>query len=760
VDAARSEQPTDGIGADAPILTASEDRLGRANYVGRIVSELSSSNSRDGKVFAIRGGWGFGKSSLKNLIIKRLNDAKNKSANWLDFNPWQWGDSDAIARALFFQIADRLGGKYSKKELARAEALRRYGEIFTGASKPLKKAGSSDHFISTLLANASVVAVASAIGFNLSTLAKAWSVVAAIVAAVLAVLSAGAFLLGRALSFFGRDHSGEPLDKVRETLKARLSELDQPLVIFVDDIDRLEPNQIIALLRQVKANANLPNIVFVLLFQPSIVEQALNPIAAGNGHAFLEKIVQANFDLPKVPVSTVHSVFGDELSQRVEHYATETNGFLPMRWMQASKCIQSSLHNIRDVRRLISSIAIYMPLHVNGSVFEVNIIDFLLLEVLRVFEPDLHDALFGEKDLLAQERLPSDKAQQDRNKKAAAKLLELVPEERRDIPKNVLKELFPLLEWAYGDRDSLRHSSRWLDEKRVCTSRYFPRYFELQTTEGEISERRFVDFLGATATEENLTAAIAAIEADGLLPSLAARLDESVDRLPPENAAVLLPGMFEIAQKFVGMSNDQFSNFPYISACRAASYFLKRVPKDKRGDLVLDALRKTKALSVASMLIHLKDPFENKDGTFDPALDLNTVKAMKAEWLRLIRDRAANGDALIAEPDIVSLLYWWKDYAGSPSEPREWVTKMIRTDPGFANMATGLMRRGTSYDDGVSKPFNCFDKETIDGFIGIDVAKARCDAIDPARFPEHKEALQTLKLDLDTWIHEKPSPTA
>lgn len=748
-DMVRNEQPDGGIGAEAPIRTASEDRLRRSGFAARIADVLSELSLREGRVFAIRGGWGFGKSSLKNLITERL-DAKSSGADWLDFNPWQWGDGDAIARALFGQIADRLGGEHSKAALDRAEALRRYGAILTGVSKPLKEAGSSGLLISTVLTNASVIAIASAIGYDLPTVAK--------VAAVLAFFSVGVPLLGRVLSYLGRDHSGESLDKVRRALEARLRELDRPLVVFVDDIDRLEPEQIRILLRQVKANANLPNIVFVLLFQPSIVERALDPVADNDGRAFLEKIVQANFDLPVVPTSFVHRMFEEELSEIAGPYATEANGFSQRRWGNACiGCIQPLLRNMRDARRLISSIAVHMPLHVVGNVFEVNIVDFLLLETLRVFEPDLHDALFRERGLVLQEGRFFRDGRREVDQIAAKELLEIVSEERRNIIRDALKDLFPPLEWAYGGTNYADgFHRRWLMEKRVCTSRYFPRYFELQTSVGEMSERRFVDFLDATATEDELLAAIAAVEADGLLNSLVARLDESVDRLPSENAAVLLPGMFRIAEKLAGTNIGTF-NSSYMAAWRATNWYLKGIPEDVRGSLALEALRKTEALSVASILIHLSDPTDRNEGesrAFEPALDLNTVVAMKAEWLRLIKIRAADSDALIAEPDLISQLYRWKKYTDSLDEPREWVRKAIQTDLGFATMVTRLMSIGTShaYDDRVSTQYISFNKETIDDFIGIDVAKAKCDAINPTQFPEHEEALRTLLRNLEKWL--------
>ncbi|MBB2157341.1 NTPase [Gluconacetobacter diazotrophicus] len=743
-------QPLDnGIGAEAPIHTAKQDRLRRADFAGRIATVLSELSLREGRVFAIRGGWGFGKSSLKNLITERL-DARNDGADWLDFNPWQWGDGDAIARALFGQIADRLGGEHSKAALARADALRRYGAILTGASAPLKKAGGSAHLITTVLTNASIIAIAAAIGFDLPTAAK--------VATALAVLSIGASFGGRVMTHLGKDRSAEPLDKVRSSLEARLRELRGPLVVFVDDIDRLEPEHIRALVRQVKANANLPNIVFVLLFQPSIVESALDPVADGDGRAFLEKIVQTNFDLPAVPVSIVHQMFGKDLSALAGSYATAANGFSQTRWGNAFVgCIQPFLSNIRDARRLISSIAVHMPLHAAGNVFEVNIVDFFILETLRVFEPDLHSSLFRNRTLLLQEGRHLTNGRDDAIKAQAAELIEMVSVRRRDVAKDALKDLFPMLQWVFGGpyyADDFH--KQWLAEKRVCSPRYFPRYFELQTAAGEMSERNFVAFVEATSDKALLAAIIAEIKTNGLMNSLVARLDESREMLPGENAAVLLPAMFEIAQGLVGERTGDPFNTPWLYAWRATSWYLKRIPKDVRGNLAVEALRSTGALSVGAVLINLNDPTsdeENKRANFDPALELATVEAMKTEWLRLIRERAADISRLIADPDLMSQLYSWRTY-GSEDEPRKWVAEATTTDEGFAAFCSRMMNRGTrsSAGDHVSTPYHSFQRETVENFIGINKAKAKCDTLDPTVFPEHEDALRTLLRYLEMWL--------
>lgn len=191
------------------------------------------------------------------------------------------------------------------------------------------------------------------------------------------------------------------------------------------------------------------------------------------------------------------------------------------------------------------------------------------------------------------------------------------------------------------------------------------------------------------------------------------------------------------------------------ACCPDEAHDIALGPGGGRGDLAIEALRQTKALSVAAILIYLSDPADRRPGdAFDPALDLATVNAMKVEWLRLIRLRAADGETLIAESDLLNLLYRWRDYAGSLDEAREWVVRAIRTDEGFVRMLTRMMSRGASHSSGdrVSTLNNIFDRTTIDDFIGIDVAKARCDSIDPGKFPEHEEALRTLHGFLEKWL--------
>jgi hypothetical protein len=76
----------------------------------------------------------------------------------LDFNPWQWGDGDAIARALFTQMAGKLGGSHSPGATRRARAMRTYGGLLVGGAGKLDKLGYNATGVASLLGGAAVVA--------------------------------------------------------------------------------------------------------------------------------------------------------------------------------------------------------------------------------------------------------------------------------------------------------------------------------------------------------------------------------------------------------------------------------------------------------------------------------------------------------------------------------------------------------------------------------------------------------------------------
>ncbi|MBW8880217.1 MAG: hypothetical protein JF615_01985 [Asticcacaulis sp.] len=127
--------------ADAPIRRASEDLLGRREFAQALGKVLATWRGDFSLVVGLRGGWGEGKSSLKNLALQAAAE-QAKRPSVVEFNPWRHGDSAAITNAFYQELAAALGD--ADKSLAgrqRAWAFQRYARFFTTASGGLKSTG-------------------------------------------------------------------------------------------------------------------------------------------------------------------------------------------------------------------------------------------------------------------------------------------------------------------------------------------------------------------------------------------------------------------------------------------------------------------------------------------------------------------------------------------------------------------------------------------------------------------------------------------
>ena len=740
------------VGADVPIRHASQDLLSRTILAGRIAELLAVPGSREGRVFAIRGGWGLGKSSLKNLVIEAMSNADAR-VSYLEFNPWQWGDADSIARALFQQMASRLGGAHAPEAKKRAKALRRYGSILVGSSESLSKA-SDDKGLSSWLNSAALVGAALGIGFP--------SLPTKIFAAVTLGVAGLTMATGRVLNWVGQDLSSSPLDEVREDLDVRLRKLERPLVIFVDDIDRLEPDQIRLLFRQIKVNANLPNLLFVLLFQPSIVERALTPVAGDEARQFLEKIVQAHFDLPPVAPDRMFQIFGVQLSALLEDLATPDNGFEQRRWGNiALGGIHPFIRNLRDINRLLTSIDMHLPMHRGAHVFEVNILDFLALETLRVFEPEFHATLAANKPLLLQSQRFRGDYREKLDRETLAALLTAVSELNRTACEALLKELFPPIEWALGGSHYTNGEWErgWMREKRVCTDRSFDRYFMLQLADGAMSESDFAALTEAVADPEALQAIIADFRQRGLLGALATRFDESVNDLPLvpfDTMLTLIVVLGEEVGRVPGLK-DPF-NTPFISCWRAASWYLKRLDQpEMRSAALLRVMQATDALSVPAVLISLDIDRRTKpeDGDIEPAFDDGGLELLKQGWVAQIEQRSVDLDAILSDDQLASHLYRWRDLSPAGiAAPRAWVQRIIADDSVLVRLLARFLSIGSqqSFGDRVPTKSESFRRDTLEEFFSLSELEDRLRRLNRASFDaEQQRILEILDWHFERW---------
>lgn len=93
---------------DKPLDSAEKDQFGHEHYADILYDLITNKNLKMPYNIGLLGKWGVGKSSIKEICKKRLNEKKD--IHCIDFNAWKYG-GESIKRALLREIYIKLDGK-------------------------------------------------------------------------------------------------------------------------------------------------------------------------------------------------------------------------------------------------------------------------------------------------------------------------------------------------------------------------------------------------------------------------------------------------------------------------------------------------------------------------------------------------------------------------------------------------------------------------------------------------------------------------
>lgn len=274
------------IKGDRALSSSDEDRLGFREVAKRIAVSLMDRASEDGLVIGLQGAWGSGKSSLLFLIRDELGKLpKDREPTVIDFRPWLIGNRDALITSLFSELSKQLdqvaldAGDATRISVAKAkkavEALRSF---MSGLSK----------------AGAAIEVTGDASGLGpLKWVGKG-------------IKAAGEFV--------GKKPAPPQLSDLKDKLAKSLREVGHRFIITVDDVDRLEPAEVIEILRLVRSVVDLPNVIYLLCYDSELLAHSIEKaVGVKSGQSYLEKIVQLTVMVPKPESLQLRQWFSDEL---------------------------------------------------------------------------------------------------------------------------------------------------------------------------------------------------------------------------------------------------------------------------------------------------------------------------------------------------------------------------------------------------------------------------------------------------------------
>ena len=232
---------------DSPAV---QDSFNISKYINGLVNFIKSCNTP--MTIAVQGDWGTGKTSIMTMIKNELRNSKNLNLVW--FNTWQFSQ---------FNLGDKLPLTMLNK-LVNEVSNNKESENF----KYIKKA---------------MVGVADAI---------------------LGHISGGALEVSSFLD--NEENLFEAVERLKESFQRLVNEKagdEGRVIIFIDDLDRIEPERAVELLEVLKIFLDCEKCIFILAIDYSVVTRGVkvkygNDFSESKGKSFFDKIIQVPFKMP------------------------------------------------------------------------------------------------------------------------------------------------------------------------------------------------------------------------------------------------------------------------------------------------------------------------------------------------------------------------------------------------------------------------------------------------------------------------------
>jgi predicted KAP-like P-loop ATPase len=658
-----------GLSEDRPIEHLTEDRLHRRRFAEQVANYIHAAPVTHGMVVAAMAPWGNGKTSFLNMVVEALRPTNELVVR---FNPWMFSGTEQLVARFFEEIRSVLLSNDAKRYDNVVTALGRYGEA---------------------------LATASDIPF-LGGAAKAGRV---------------AVLASRRAAQHRRKISGETPHKMRVSIDQALRDGGQRIVVVIDDIDRLEEQEIREVVRLVRLVADFPNTVYLLAFDRSRVEQALGT----DGPAYLEKIVQVPIDLPKIGVDDLNSILFADLDTALE--GADDEQFDHSEWQNVfAMSLQPLFRSLRDVRRYVNAV----PLAISSVGSEVGLTDVLALEALRVLLPSTYANLVEAAPALTYTHagyLDGVDRHKESLRPSMDRVLDAGP--YKDSVKEFCRVVFPASRTffentAYGPE----HAARWRRERRVASVDIFGFYLSRTLPEGATPPSQVALLYGALGNETRLTELLNTLSGEQVEHAFGL-LEAYEDDFAPE-AAASIPVILGQLPRLRSRRRGMFDFGPDMAVQRLLLRIIRKLSAGQRLAAVQSALEKTPSLSSRLLLIQLVGPEEDIGHSLIDRIDwVPLTEALRSEVAR------AEPSALAGERDLGRLIGW--AVQGEGEGVRAVPDAVLKDDLVFVQLLRSLLTEQFSSSIGEVAQHReaVLPWDWIGKLLGADILSARVEAV-------------------------------
>lgn len=271
----------------------------------------------------------------------------------------------------------------------------------------------------------------------------------------------------------------DSMSELKDHIIESLSEIKVPIYILIDDLDRMDADEILAVIGLLRNTANFPYLKYVVGCDRDYLLERLKEKNIEQG--YLQKIFMAEFYLPEIYAV---APYYEECRKDIEKMTQDVfvHNFFEVLYGNKLSIINQVLGNVRQAKRFARELVLdweFAKKNSTGRQLEILFEDYFWIELLKYHNQSDYDKL---------QNNPSDFFDTRKNPRYKVPMYVLKKKFQEDGLKNKIET--KILEFIFP-----YDNSRLISSRSVAMVENYVKYFSFGKAVNHISQSEFVDLL-------------------------------------------------------------------------------------------------------------------------------------------------------------------------------------------------------------------------------------------------------------------------
>lgn len=415
--------------------------IGWDNYVQSLVYMLKQTDlTRSVFSVGISSEWGSGKTFFMEMIENEMKD----NFFIIKFNPWNSNDATHIIRDYFNLLKDTLSLYNSKL----ANPLSKYMKVL-----------SNINFKDTFFESAK--------------------------------------------NIFLNNSSDNNINTLKSNVENCILQLNKPVAIFIDDLDRLKDDELFEVLKLIRTTAQFKNMVYIVAFDRGYTANMLESKNINDGYKYIEKIFNVEITLPYYERNILEEYMLQEFKLLLDESCYEQVSKVVISKINGKYKVSAFFKNFREIKRFINQFILnFNTIYNSIGINDIIVSELFKLELIHFFDDDFYQLLKNNpKDFLYinNEGLTSEIYLGKKDSFLSYNYENFVNDYRNRFNKKPIEKVFYLLYDLFSHR-----SYKFYNNNSITFSYNYYKYFSLRIMRNQITDREFKDFISSSEPEKIL----------------------------------------------------------------------------------------------------------------------------------------------------------------------------------------------------------------------------------------------------------------